>query len=109
MVSIVVLFPPLHVNCPLGFTPEVAFWVNCPWVSVVVLFPPMHVGHPLGFALVRDSCGGGAAAWVAGILAAPGIQGELVPRAAGNILFQKDMPTSIGHHAPVFLPGDCPP
>ena len=21
-----------------------------PWVSVVVLFPPLHVGHPLGFA-----------------------------------------------------------
>ena len=21
-----------------------------PWVSIVVLFPPLHVGHPLGFA-----------------------------------------------------------
>ena len=24
---------------------------HCPWVSIVVLFPPLHVGHPLGFAL----------------------------------------------------------
>ncbi|XP_068826609.1 disintegrin and metalloproteinase domain-containing protein 5-like [Capricornis sumatraensis] len=23
---------------------------NCPWVSIVVLFPPLHVGRPLGFA-----------------------------------------------------------
>ena len=23
---------------------------HCPWVSIVVLFPPLHVGHPLGFA-----------------------------------------------------------
>ena len=41
----------------------------CPWVSIVVLFPPLHVGHPLGFAPeaaledlglpVRARCGGG--------------------------------------------------
>ena len=58
----------------------------CPWVSLVVLFPPLHVGRPLGFAPeaaledlglphVRTRCGGGAAAWVAGVLAAPGTQG----------------------------------
>ena len=23
---------------------------HCPWVSIVVLFPPLHVGHPLEFA-----------------------------------------------------------
>ena len=33
----------------------------------------------LGFALVRARCGGGAAAWVAGVLAAPGAQGSLWP------------------------------
>ena len=30
----------------------------------------------LGFAPVRARCGGGAAAWVVGVLAAPGIQGN---------------------------------
>ena len=36
-------------------------------------------GRPgrLGFVPVRARCGGGAAAWVAGILAAPGTQGSL--------------------------------
>ena len=59
---------------------------HCPWVSVVVLFPPLHVGRllgfapepaleELGFAPVRARCGGGAGAWVAGVLAAPGTQG----------------------------------
>ena len=40
------------------------------------------MGHPLGFApeaaledLSLPRCGGGAAAWIAGVLAAPGIQG----------------------------------
>ena len=23
---------------------------HCPWVSIVVLFPPMHMGHPVAFA-----------------------------------------------------------
>ena len=32
---------------------------------------------------VRARCGGGAAAWVAGVLATPG---ELAARAAGNIV-----------------------
>ena len=53
-------------------------------MSIVVLSPLLHVGLPLGFgcpgglgsAPVRARCGGGAAAWVAGILAAPGTQGS---------------------------------
>ena len=32
--------------------------------------------RPLGFASVRARCGGGAAAGVAGVLAAPGTQGS---------------------------------
>ena len=48
---------------PLGFAPEAAL-------------------EDLGFP-VRARCGGGAAAWVAGVLAAPGTQGS--PRAADNI------------------------
>ena len=48
----------------------------------MVIFPSLHVGRPLGFASeaaledlsspLRDRRGGGAAVWVAGILAAPG-------------------------------------
>ena len=51
----------------------------------MALFPPLHVGRPLGFATeaalealglpCEARCGGGAAAWVAGVLAAPGSQG----------------------------------
>ena len=52
-----VLFQPLHVGLPLGFAPEVAL-------------------EGLGSAPVRARCGGGAATWVAGILAAPGTQGS---------------------------------
>ena len=55
-VSIVVLFSPLHVGCPLGFSSG-----GCP--------------EGLGSAPVRPRCGGDAAAWVAGFLAAPGTQG----------------------------------
>ena len=60
---------------------------HCPWVSIVVLFSSLHVGHPLGFATggcpgglgfapERARCGSGAAAWVAGVLAASGTQGS---------------------------------
>ena len=62
--SIVVFFPHMHVGRPLGFTPEVSL-------------------EGLGFAPMRARCGGGAAAWVAGVLAAPGTR-ELAARAAGN-------------------------
>ena len=57
---------------------------------------------------MRARCGGGAAAWVAGVLAAPGTQGELAARAAGNIVLLKGMETSIGQYAPVFFPGEPP-
>ena len=67
-----------------------------PWVSVVVLFPPLHVGCPLGFSSsgchgglgfspVRARCGGGTAAYVTGVLAAPGTR-EFVTGAPGNIV-----------------------
>ena len=56
---------------PLGF--------NCGFISTSAW------GHPLGFAPeaalevgfapMRARCGGGAAAWVTGVLTAPGIQG----------------------------------
>ena len=52
-----VLFPPLHVGHPLGFTPEAAL-------------------EDLGLPPVRAKCGGGATSWVAGVLAAPGTQGS---------------------------------
>jgi len=53
-----VLFPPLHVSCPLGFSS----W-GCP--------------EGLGvFSPERARCGGGAAAWVTGVLAARGTQGD---------------------------------
>ena len=42
-----------------------------------------------GFAPVRARCGGGAAAWAAGVLAAPGTQGSWR-------LGQQEMATSIG-------------
>ena len=65
----------------LGLLPQ----PHCPWVSTVVLFACLHEGRPLGFsswgcpgglgfAPVRARCGGGTAAWVAGVLAAPGTQ-----------------------------------
>ena len=54
------------------------------------------MGHPLGFAPeavlglgsdpVRARCGGGAAAWVTGVLAALKYSGELAAREAGNIV-----------------------
>ena len=51
-----VLFPPLDMGCPLGFVPEAAL-------------------EDLGL-LLRARCGGGAAAWVTRVLAAPGTQGS---------------------------------
>ena len=76
-----------------------------PWVSIVVLFPPVHVGRPLGFApeaALEDlvcpregqvwrwcsclGCGGSGSSRSSG---------ELEARAAGNIVLQKGMATSI--------------
>ena len=48
---------PLRVCCPLGFASEDAL-------------------EDLGLSPVRVRCGGGAAAWVAGVLAAPSTQGS---------------------------------
>ena len=53
----------------------------------MALFPPLHVGHPLGFApeaaledwglpLLGPGVEVVVAAWVAGVLAAPGTQGS---------------------------------
>ena len=58
---------------PLGF--------NCGFISTSACVSPTGVcswGCPggLGFAPVRARCGGGAAAWVTGALAAPGTQGS---------------------------------
>ena len=60
------------VTLPLGF--------NCGFISTSICGPSTGVsswGSPggLGFAPVRARCGGGAAAWVTGVLAAPGTQG----------------------------------
>ena len=58
---------------------------HCPWVSIVILFPPLHVGRLLRFApeaapedwvcSCEGQCRGGATTWAAGVLAAPGTQG----------------------------------
>ena len=61
------------VTLPLGF--------NCSFISTPACGSPTGVcswGCPggLGFAPVRARCGGGAAAWVAGVLVAPGTQGS---------------------------------
>ena len=52
-----------------------------PWVYMCVVYWGLLPGCPggLGFAPVRARCGGGAAAWVAGVLAAPGTQGSWWP------------------------------
>ena len=86
---IVVLFIFLHVGCPLGFASEVAL---------------QDLGLPLWGQVRRwDSClgrrGSGSTRYSA----------ALVARAAGNIVLWKGMATSIGHYAPVVLPGEPPP
>ena len=58
-------------------TPRLGF--NCGFISTSACGSSTGVcswGFPggLGFAPVRSRCGGGAAAWVTGVLAAPGIQ-----------------------------------
>ena len=50
-----VLFPSLHVGCPLKFAPEAAL-------------------KDLGLPPVKARYGGGAAVCIAGVLAAPGTQ-----------------------------------
>ena len=70
------------ITLPLGF--------NCGFISTSVCGSSTGVCScccpgALGSAPVKARCGGGAAAWVAGVLAAPGTQGGLAARAAGNI------------------------
>jgi len=64
----------------------------------------LRLSWRLGLDPVRARCGGGAAAWVAGVLAAPGTQGSW---RLGQQQ-QKGMATNIGQYAPVFLPGEPP-
>ena len=61
------------VTLPLGF--------NCGFISTSACGPSTGVcswgcSRGLGSVPVRARCGGGAAAWVAGVLAAPGTQGS---------------------------------
>ena len=61
------------VTLPLGF--------NCGFISTSAcksFTGVCYSGCPggLGFAPVRARCGGGTAAWVTGVLAAPGTQGS---------------------------------
>ena len=61
----------------------------------------------LGFAPVKARWGGGAAAWVTEVMAAPGTQGGW-QLGQQEIVLWKGMATSIGQYAPVFLPGEPP-
>ena len=68
---------------PLGF--------NCGFISTSACGLSTGVcswGCPGGLAIapVRSRCGGGAAAWVTGVLAETGTQQGLEARAAGNIV-----------------------
>ena len=87
-----------------------------PWVSIVVLFPPLHVGRPLGFApeaaleALGLPCEGQAWRWCSCLghrgSGSTRYSGELAARAAGNTVLEKGMATSIGQYVPVFLPGE---
>ena len=67
-----------------------------PWVSIVVLFPPLHVGHPVGFTpeAALEDLGlllGGSCLRLCNCLGRRGsgstkYSGELVAREAGNIV-----------------------
>ena len=67
-----------------------------PLVSIVVLFPPLHVGRPLGFApeaALEDwvcSCEGQGWMWCSclghRVSGSTRFSGELAARAAGNIV-----------------------
>ena len=68
---------------------------HCPWVSIVVLFPPLHVGHPLGLLLSLPwrtwvgPCEGQVWRWCSWLgfrdSGSTRYSGELVARVAGNI------------------------
>ena len=75
---------------PLGF--------NCGFISTSTC------GSSTGVQLLRLHC----RIWVCRDSGSTRYSGELVARAAGNIVLQKNMATSIGQYAPVFLPGELP-
>jgi len=83
-----VLFPPLHVGCPLGFAPRLPWrtWV-CP-----------REGQVWRWCSCLSHRGSGNTRYSA----------ELEARASGNIVLKKSTATSIGQYAPVFLPGEPP-
>ena len=56
---------------------------------------------------MKATCGGGAGAWVTGVLAAPDTQGSW-RLGQQEIVLYKGMATSIGQCTPVFLPGEPP-
>ena len=85
------------VTLPLGY--------NCDFISTFVCGSSAGVcssGCPegLGFAPVRARCGGGAAAWVAGILATPGTQGS---RHLGQQEIQCSPGKNIGAYWPILV------
>ena len=91
------------VTAPLGF--------NCGFISTSACGSSTAVCScscpgGLGFAPVRARWGGGAAAWVARVLAAPGTQGSWQLGQQEIIVLLKVMVSSIGQYAPVFLPGE---
>ena len=88
---------------PLGF--------NCGFISTSACGSSTQVcswGCPggLGFAPVLATCGGGAAACIAWILAAPGSQGSWQLGQQEIQCFRRVWQSvSIGQHTPAFLPG----
>ena len=89
-----------------------------PWVSLMVLFPLLHVDGPLGLLLRLSwrtwvcPCEGHVWRWCSYLgrrgSGSTRYSGELASRAAGNIVLYKGMAASIGQYAPVFLPGESP-
>ena len=85
---IVVLFPLLHVGCTLGFASEAAL--------EDLSLPSECQVQQWGSCLAhRGSC-------------STIYSGELVVRAAGNIVLQKGMATSINQYTPILLSREPP-
>ena len=57
---------------------------------------------------MRARCGGGAAAWAAGVLEAPGTQGSWRLGKKGIKCSRRVWQPVYGQYAPVFLPGESP-
>ena len=98
----------------LGFSSLACY----PWVSIVVLCPPMHIDCPLGLLLTLPwrtwVCPCEGQLWRCfSFLGHMGsgrsrYSEKLMIRAAGNKVLQKGMATSIGQYAEIFLPGEPP-